>query len=91
LGALWGPGGPWGAPAGGPGGALGGGALVGPLGALTTTTTTGAGEAKQGRLQGGHPHIQGSHQGSRLKSKDLDELEIFCKIRTLVTCLIHQK
>ena len=67
------------------------GGLVGPLGAPTTTTTTGAGEAKQGRLQGGHPHIQGSHQGSRLKSKDLDELEIFCKIRTLVTCPIHQK
>ena len=50
-----------------------------------------AGGAMQGRWQGGYPQLQGSHQGSYLKSKDLDELEFFCKIQTLVACLIHQK
>ena len=74
------------------------GALGGPCGALECPynhhhhrvgdVTFGA---MQGRWQGGYPQLQGSHQGSYLKSKDLDELEFFCKIQTLVACLIHQK
>ena len=89
LGGTWGP---WG-PLVGPWGALGGpcGALECPYNHHHHRAGDVAGGAIQGRWQGGHPQLQGSHQGSHLKSKDLDELEFFCKIQTLVACLIHQK
>jgi hypothetical protein len=93
TGGLWGQWGALGGPLGAPGGRL-----RDPWGAPTTTTYTGAGDAggwgRQGDGHGGlgaHRHRQGSHQASRLKSKDLDELGIFCKIWTLLTCPIHQK
>ena len=84
--------GPWGTLVG-PWGALGGpcGALECPYNHHHHRAGDVAGGAMQGRWQGGHPQLQGSHQGSHLKSKDLDELEFFCKIQTLVACLIHQK